>query len=341
MSQKNIQDFKTIAVVGAGCWGTALALAFSQEGSQVILWTLCEKQAEELAQTRRNSLFKGEQLPLPESVIPTTDFSLVQKADLVVLVVPSSAMRSVAERLKEADLPEKTPLLSCTKGIERGTSLRMTQILQEVLPHHPLAVLSGPNHAEEVARGLPGVTVIGSQDADLALAIQKRLSGSWFRAYTSSDVAGMELGGAIKNVFAIAAGICEGLGLGDNAVAGLVTRALAEMTRLGIRMGGKPETFTGLSGVGDLMVTCYSHHSRNNTVGRHIAEGLSVEEILSKLGSVAEGVPNARSIYEMARTLEVRTPLIDTVYSIIYENKTPREALQSLFKRELRPESEE
>lgn len=330
--------FKKVAIIGAGCWGTALALAFSEGGDDVVLWTLDSCQAKELAETRLNPLFKGGQLPLPSNIEVTTDMEKVVLCDLVVLVVPSSAMRSVAENLLRYQLPKTTPLLSCTKGIEKGSSLRMTEILHEVLPHNLLAVLSGPNHAEEVVRGLPGITVIGSHDHELAANIQHRLSCSWFRAYTSSDVAGMELGGAIKNVFAIAAGICEGLGLGDNATAGLVTRALAEMTRLGIRMGGKPETFTGLSGVGDLMVTCYSHHSRNNTVGRHIAEGMTVDEILSHLGSVAEGVPNAYSIYETAKRLEVRTPLIDTVYAIIYEKKKPLAALEELFQRTLRSE---
>lgn len=337
MSDKN---YSSVAIVGAGCWGTALSLVASQSTAPVVLWTPIEEQAELLKTTRRNAPLLGDHLPLPENVHPTTCMDAVIGCDLILVVVPSAAMRSVGERLREAGLPETTPLVSCTKGIELGTSKRMTQILGEILPRNPLAVLSGPNHAEEVSRGLPGVSVIGCSNEEVAARIQKRLSGAWFRLYTSPDVAGMELGGAIKNVFAIAAGICDGLELGDNAKAGLVTRALAEMTRLGIRMGGRSETFTGLSGIGDLMVTCYSPHSRNNTVGRLIAEGLTVKDILLKLGSVAEGVPNSRSIYETARSLEVRTPVIDAVYSVIYEDKKPEVILKELLLRDLRSERE-
>lgn len=337
MSMKN---YSSVAIVGAGCWGTALSLVAAQSQDPVVLWTPLEEQAELLAKTRVNTPLLGNHIPLPSNIHPTTCLDAVIGCDLVLVVVPSSAMRSVAERLKEAGLPESVPLVSCTKGIELGTSKRMTQILGEVLPHNPLAVLSGPNHAEEVSRGLPGISLIGCADQSVASAIQRRLSGAYFRLYTSTDVSGMELGGAIKNVFAIAAGICEGLALGDNAKAGLVTRALAEMTRLGIAMGGRQETFTGLSGIGDLMVTCYSPHSRNNSVGRYIAEGLSIEDILKKVGSVAEGVPNARSIYETSRCLDVRTPLIDAVYTVIYEGKRPADMLKELLLRDLRAEME-
>ncbi len=337
MSDKYLSS---VGVVGAGCWGTALALVAAQSGDPVVLWTLSQEQADMIRETRLNEPLLGRHVPLPENVYPTTCKDALVGCDLILVVVPSAAMRSVGHMLKEAGLPSHTPVVSCTKGIERGTSERMTQILRDILPSNPLGVISGPNHAEEVSRCLPGVSVIGSDKVDVASLIQKRLSGSWFRVYTSIDVAGMELGGAIKNVFAIAAGICEGLGLGDNARAGLVTRALAEMTRLGIRMGGRAETFTGLSGIGDLMVTCYSHHSRNNTVGRLLAEGLTVEDILKKVGSVAEGVPNAQSIYETARALEVRTPLIDAVYSILYEGKKPQDVLRELLLRDLRSENE-
>ena len=335
------EKYSTVAIIGAGCWGTALSLVAAYNGAPVVLWTPIEEQAELLKTTRRNAPLLGdEHVPLPENVYPTTCMDAVIGCDLILVVVPSSAMRSVAERLRDAGLPETTPIVSCTKGIEKGSSKRMTQILSEILPNNPMAVLSGPNHAEEVAKGLPVVSLIGCADSEIAQKIQKRMSGARFRVYTSSDVAGMELGGAIKNVFAIAAGICDELRLADNAKAGLVTRALAEMTRLGMAMGGKPETFTGLSGIGDLMVTCYSTHSRNNTVGRYIAQGLTIEDILVKVGSVAEGVPNALSIYETSCRLEVRTPLIDEVYAIIYEGKKPEESMEGLLLRDLRSERE-
>lgn len=335
------EQYAKVAIIGAGCWGTALSLVAGQGGDPVVLWTPLEEQAELLRTTRRNAPLLGDDhIPLPDNIHPTTCMDAVVGCDMVLVVVPSSAMRSVGERLRDAGLPETTPLVSCTKGIEKGSFKRMTQILGEILPHNPLAVLSGPNHAEEVAMGLPVVSLIGCSDLGIASMIQKRLSGSRFRLYTSPDVAGMELGGAIKNVFAIAAGICDELKLGDNAKAGLVTRALAEMTRLGMAMGGCPETFTGLSGIGDLMVTCYSLHSRNNNVGRYMAQGLTIDDILKKVGSVAEGVPNSLSIYETSRSLGVRTPLIDEVYAIIYEGKKPEESLEGLLLRDLRAERE-
>lgn len=334
----NEHKLSKIAVVGAGCWGTALSLVLSRQGDSVVLWTREADQAEMIQRERINHPLLGEHIPLSSNVLVTTCLEKVLECDAVLMVIPSSAMRSMANVLRQAGLPPHVPLISCTKGIELGTFERMTQILHDAMPENPLAVISGPNHAEEVAMGKPSASVVGCEDAVLARCLQERMSGPLFRLYSSTDVPGMELGGAIKNVFAIAAGICEGLDLGDNARAGLVTRALAEMTRLGIRLGGRPETFTGLSGIGDLMVTCYSHHSRNNTVGRYLAQGLSVDEALSKLGSVAEGVLNSKSIYEMAKSLDVRTPLIDTTYSIIYEGKKPQEALQELFLRDLRSE---
>lgn len=337
MSEKKLSK---IAVVGAGCWGTALSLVLSHQGDPVILWTREEDQAEMLKKERVNRPLLGDHRPLPSNVYPTTCLDSVMECDAVLMVIPSAAMRPMAHVLKDAGLPSHVPLISCTKGIEQKTFERMTQILNDVLPENPLAVISGPNHAEEVAMGKPSASVVGCADEVLGRRLQERISGASFRLYSSTDVPGMELGGAIKNVFAIASGICEGLGLGDNAQAGLVTRALAEMTRLGIRLGGRYETFTGLSGIGDLMVTCYSHHSRNNTVGRYLAQGMTVEQILAQLGSVAEGVPNSRSIYEMAKSLGVRTPLIDTTYSILHEGKTPQVALQELLLRDLRSEND-
>lgn len=330
--------FSSVAVIGAGCWGTALALVLAQSGEPVVLWTVDEEQARGLQERRMNIPLLGKHEPLPDNVEVTTDMRKAVACDLILVVVPSSVMRLVAGLLKEAGLPSSTPIMSCTKGIEQGTSKRMSEILAEVLTENPIAVLSGPNHAEEVSKMRPSMTVIGCSDSWLARNIQRRISGNWFRCYTTEDTVGMELGGAIKNVFAIASGICDELGLGDNTKAALVTRGLAEMTRLGIKLGGKLETFTGLSGIGDLMVTCYSPHSRNYNAGRYLAQGYTIDEIINKLGSVAEGIPNARSIYEMGRSLDVRTPLIDTVYSIIYEGKKTEEVVPDLFTRELRPE---
>jgi glycerol-3-phosphate dehydrogenase (NAD(P)+) len=231
-------------------------------------------------------------------------------------------------------------LLSCAKGIEKHTGDRMSQILREALPSNPVAVLSGPNHAEELALGQPACAVVGCEDGSVADALQELFSLPQFRPYTSTDLAGIELGGAIKNVYAIAAGIAHGLGLGDNAVAALVTRALAEMTRLGVALGGRIETFAGLSGVGDLLVTCFSEHSRNHRVGLALGRGKSLEEAIRDLGMVAEGVPNTLSIYEAAHRAGARTPIIDAVHSILYRNKPAAEALMELLSRDTRTEKD-
>ncbi len=214
----------------------------------------------------------------------------------------------------------------------------MSQILREIFPSNPLAAISGPNHAEEIASGMATCAVIGSDDQELAVQLQELFTFPSFRSYTSDDVAGIEYGGALKNVYAIAAGMAHGLGLGDNSVAALVTRALAEMTRLGVSLGGQTETFAGLSGVGDLLVTCFSEHSRNHRVGVALGQGRTLQEAVAALGMVAEGVPNTLSIYEAARRANVRTPLIDAVYSILYENKPAADALRELLSRDPRPE---
>jgi glycerol-3-phosphate dehydrogenase (NAD(P)+) len=229
-------------------------------------------------------------------------------------------------------------ILSCAKGIEKDTGDRMSQLLREVFSENPIAVLSGPNHAEELATGMATCAVIGSEDHDLAVCLQDLFTLPHFRSYTSDDLAGIEFGGAVKNVYAIAAGMAHGLGLGDNAVAALVTRALAEMTRLGIALGGRIETFSGLSGIGDLIVTCFSEHSRNHRVGIALGGGKTLEEAVAALGMVAEGVPNTLSIHEAARRAGVRTPIIDSVYSVLYEGKPVEQAMKELLTRNPRPE---
>lgn len=327
-----------IAVIGAGSWGTALAMVLANRECEIILWTPVEAQARQLAESRKSPILCKEAGPLAANIHPTCDLNLVRDADLVVVVVPSVAMRSVAGQLRDLNLSPETVIVSCSKGIEQGTHKRMTEILQEYLPHNPIGVLSGPNHAEDICMGLPSASLIGFEEPQYADWGQQVFSSKTFRVYSATDIVGMQLGGTIKNVFAIGAGLCEGLKLGDNAQAALITRGLAEMTRIGVASGGRRETFMGLSGVGDLMVTCYSRHSRNQTVGRRLSEGQSLKSILSSLGMVAEGVPNTLSVYEIARKLNVRTPLIDAVYSVLYESKSPMEALVELMSRDPRPE---
>ena len=255
-------------------------------------------------------------------------------------MIPSGATRAVADQLAECGLPGEAVLLSCSKGIEKDSGKRMSEVLSAAFPENPVAVLSGPNHAEEIAHGLPGAAVIGASDSEVAGRLQDIFTLPFFRTYTSDDVVGIEAGATVKNVFAIAAGIAAGLRLGDNARAALVTRSLAEMIRIGVSLGGRPETFQGLSGVGDLIVTCYSEHSRNNRVGRMLGEGLGVAEIQERLNMVAEGILNTASVYQLARKADLRTPITDEVHAILYEDKPAADALADLLARDPRPESE-
>ncbi len=324
-------------ILGSGSWGTALAMVVAENFKEVVIISRSKKSANEINTDHKNSHYLPK-ITLPKNITSTTDLKETLDADIVLFVVPTSATREMAEKLSSIGLPSTTPLISCAKGIERGTGARMSNIIHESLPKNPIAVLSGPNHAEEVAVNLATCTVVGSLCPDLSEELQHFFTTLNFRTYRSTDVAGIELGGALKNVFAIAAGIAAGIGLGDNAIAALVTRGLSEMTRLGIALGGQPETFVGLSGVGDLMTTCYSPHSRNNRVGKALGEGFTLEEACDQLGMVAEGVPNTRSIYEEARKMDFETPIIKAVYEILYENKPASLALQELLSRDPKAE---
>jgi glycerol-3-phosphate dehydrogenase (NAD(P)+) len=244
----------------------------------------------------------------------------------------------VSSRLSTIALREDAVLLSCTKGVERGSGLRMSEIIAESFPRNPLAVLSGPSHAEEVARRMPTAVVLGCVDAGIAQRLQQAFSTPFFRAYTSEDVAGIEFGGALKNVFALAAGVSDGLGLGDNSKAALVTRALAELVRLGTALGGQRETFQGLSGIGDLMVTCFSRHSRNRAVGEHLGRGELLGAIIASMNMVAEGVPTTYSAFECARRLGIVTPIIDEMRALLDGVHSPQQTLANLLNRDLRQE---
>jgi glycerol-3-phosphate dehydrogenase (NAD(P)+) len=312
-------------------------MILSEHFNEVVLIGRSDKQTEEINTSHTNSHYLPK-AKLPHNIRCSTDLTEAKTAEIILFVIPTSATRETARKLAEIRIPTNIPLVSCAKGIERGTGTRMSNIIFENLPKNPIAVLSGPNHAEEVAENLATCTVVGSIDQSLNSRLQEMLSTSSFRTYTSQDVAGMELGGALKNVFAIAAGIASGMGLGDNAIAALVTRGLAEMTRLGIALGGQPDTFIGLSGVGDLMTTCYSKHSRNTRVGIALGKGLSLKEASDQLGMVAEGVPNTLSIYEAARHTDIDTPIIDAVYEVLYQNKPATQALQELLTRDPKAE---
>lgn len=332
-------SFSSAAILGLGSFGTALAGLLAKRVDRAVVIGRDPQVAESINRDHRNSRYLSDH-PLPGNVTASVALADGVTSPLVLFCVPTSATRETAAQLAELGLPEETVLLSCAKGIERTTGERMSQILSEQFPANPVAVLSGPNHAEEIADGLATCAVIGCEDGKLACRLQDLFTTPRFRSYTSDDLAGIELGGAIKNVYAIAAGIAAGLGLGDNAIAALVTRALAEMTRLGVALGGRSETFAGLSGVGDLIATCFSQHSRNHRVGLSLGRGVSLEEATASLGMVAEGVPNTLSIHEASRRAGVRTPIIDAVHAILYENMPAARALQELLNRDPRPEND-
>jgi glycerol-3-phosphate dehydrogenase (NAD(P)+) len=326
------------AIIGAGSLGTALAKLLESKLEDILLVTIDPACAAGINLNHRNPKYLSD-IPLGPNIRATTDHREALSMPLIIFAVPSAGLRSEAAKLAALGLPQDTALLTCTKGIERDTGERMSQILREMFPRQPIGVLTGPNHAEEIAKHLVTCAVIASENTPLAEALQELFTLPHFRVYTSEDVAGAELGGAVKNVYAIAAGIAHGLGLGDNAVAALVTRALAEMTRLGTAMGGKKETFSGLSGVGDLIVTCFSEHSRNHRVGYALGSGQTLEQAVAALGMVAEGVPNTLSIHDAARCAGVRTPIIDAMHSILYQNKPAKAAIRELLERDPRPEN--
>jgi glycerol-3-phosphate dehydrogenase (NAD(P)+) len=329
--------FTSTAILGSGSFGTAMAKLLAPKLDSILLIGRDPDTAAAINREHKNPHYLSD-IPLGENVHASYQLEDALAHPLVIFAVPTSATRDTARKLAVAGLPAQTILLSCAKGIEKSTGDRMSQILREVFPSNPLAVLSGPNHAEEIATGMATCAVIGSEDHDLSVRLQELFTFPNFRSYTSDDLAGIEFGAAVKNVYAIAAGMAHGLGLGDNAVAALVTRALAEMTRLGTALGGRLETFAGLSGVGDLIVTCFSKHSRNHRVGLALGSGKTLEEAVAALGMVAEGVPNTLSIHEAARRMGVRTPIIDAVFSILYEGKSAPLAMQELLARDPRPE---
>lgn len=330
-------SIESTAIVGSGGWGTALAICWAKRGNAVTLWGHNPERAARLRETRENA----EYLPgirLPDSIHVTSDIGDCSRADLIVFVTPSIALRPVATLLQGAGLDSDTILLSGTKGIEHGTGLRMTEVLHEIFPDNTVAVLSGPNLAAEISRDLPSAAVLGCRNAACAQELQAYLGSERFRIYSSDETIGIELGGALKNVFAIAAGASDGFGLGDNAKAALVTRSLAELLRLGTAMGGNPRTFYGLSGAGDLIATCFSQLSRNRRVGERLGRGETIDQIMGSTKTVAEGIPTAKSAFECARRFNIDTPIIDQIYSVVHEAKPPGQAMQALLARDQKAE---
>ncbi len=324
-----------IGVVGAGSWGTALAKLMGEKGYQVALWV----RRAELMQTIRDTGQNSDYLPeaqLPGNIVPTCDLEeAVRGKELVVLAVPSHAVREAASRLRGC-LEEQTIVVNTSKGLEEGSLKRPTEVITEALQSNAprVAVLSGPNHAEEVCRCMPAATVIASNDKEAAERAQDIFMTEYFRVYTNPDVIGVELGGSLKNIIAIGAGICDGLNFGDNSKAALLTRGLVEITRLGVAMGARSNTFSGLTGVGDLFVTCTSKHSRNRYVGLMLGEGKKLDEITSKMKMVAEGIKTTSAAYRLAQLHGVEMPITAEMYNIIFRGVPPQESVKNLMRRE-------
>lgn len=323
-----------IAIIGAGGWGTALSVLLHGKGHRVRLWAYVPAHVTEMQAKRENVHFlPGVSLP-PEMEISNDMAHVIEGAELVVMAVPSHTMRQSCQKLPRLTLP----VLSVSKGIENETGKRMTEVIAEILPGVPVAALSGPSHAEEVARGTPTAVVASSLHAALARLVQQTFITDRFRIYTGDDLVGVELGGALKNVIAIAAGITDGLGLGDNAKAALVTRGQAEMSRLGVALGARQETFFGLSGIGDLMVTCFSKWSRNRGVGERLGRGETLDQILASMEMVAEGVKTAKSAVMLSQRIGIEMPITREVFAVLHEGKSPRLAMRDLMTREAKPE---
>ena len=321
-----------IQVVGAGSWGLALTRLLARNGHRVRLWCREEDRPDELRSTRRSPFFLRD-MTLPDSVEVSRDVD--PESDLAVLAVPSHAMRAVTAQFP---LSPRTIRVSVAKGIENDTLQCMHEVIRQVSGPGPVLALSGPSHAEEVSLDLPASVVVAGTDAAACEMAQSAFVCKTFRVYTSADIVGVELGGALKNVIAIAAGACDGLGLGDNTKAALITRGLAEMARLGVAMGADPLTFAGLSGMGDLIVTCESRHSRNRLVGEKVASGMRLENVLGSSPMVAEGVRTAKSAYVLAERHGVEMPITRQVYGVLYEGADPREAVTALMLRDAKPE---
>jgi len=332
-----------IGVVGGGSWGTAMANLLALKGYAVDLWVFEAELVEQIATERENRTY----LPgveLSHNIRPSADMAQVAAdKQVLVMVVPSHVMRAVTRQL--APYPSaQTLIVSASKGIENDTQMTMTDVLtQEIeqIPSRQIAVLSGPSFASEVARQVPTAVAVAALDAVVAARLQQVFFTDYFRVYTNDDLVGTQLGGAVKNVIAIAAGIADGLGLGLNTRAALITRGLTELRRLGLKMGASARTFTGLAGIGDLLLTCTGTLSRNHSVGEKIGQGAKLEDIIGQMNMVAEGVKTARSIYNLSRRLNVEMPICQEVYNMLYDGRPPKEALLRLMTREPRQELDE
>lgn len=328
---------KKVSVLGAGSWGTALALVLARNGNEVSLWTIKESQRDEINKNKTNNIY----LPgvrIHENINCTCDIKeSVSNSEAIILAVPSQAIRSVCKQIKPY-VNESQILVNVAKGLERETGLRMSQVVNSEINNAKFAVLSGPSHAEEVALNLPTVITVASSDINIATNIQDLFNNESFRVYTNTDLIGVELGGTLKNIIAFGAGICDGLGYGDNTKAGLITRGLSEIKRLGIALGADPNTFSGLSGIGDLIVTCTSQHSRNRKAGMLIGQGYSLQDTLNEVQMVVEGIVATEIAYKVALENNVEMPITEAIFNVLYKNIPAKESIVELMSRDSKSE---
>jgi len=329
-----------IAVLGAGSWGTTLAILLYTGHQDVVLWTYKEDHAKSMRETRFNTEFLPD-VHLPEDLRISSDLvSTVERVDMIVSAIPTQFIRSVFLQLRDTDLSGKI-IVNVAKGIENESLMTISGIIEDCCPTVETmkqSILSGPSHAEEVSRNIPTVVVAASPSLDTAKLVQQTFLTPYFRVYASTDLRGVELGGSLKNVIAIAAGISDGIGFGDNTKAALLTRGIVEITRLGVAMGAEQNSFAGLSGIGDLIVTCTSKHSRNRYVGEQIGKGRKLGEILNEMVMVAEGVTTTKSVYELSKRYNIEMPISTEVYRMLFEDKDPHQATEELMTRDVKIE---
>lgn len=326
-----------VGIMGAGSWGTALSLLLHENGHQVTVWSIDPAEVKMLSEKREHET-KLPGVKLPENMEFTGDLeAAVLEKDFLVLAVPSPYTRATARKMAPY-VKQGQKIVDVAKGIEESTLKTLSQQIEEEIPQADVAVLSGPSHAEEVGRKLPTTCVVGARTRETATYLQSMFISPVFRVYTSSDMLGMELGGSLKNVIALAAGVADGLGYGDNTKAALITRGIAEIARLGVKMGGKIETFTGLTGIGDLIVTCASVHSRNRKAGYLIGQGLTMQAAMDEVKMVVEGVYSAKAAKKLAEKYDVSMPIVEQVNAVLFEGKNPAKAVDELMQREMRSE---
>ncbi len=328
-----------ISVVGSGAWGSALALLLSENGNNVTLWSHSEQESETIRQMGENPFLKG--VPISKDITLTSDLSCVRLSDAVIMATPSYAVRETAKKLGSF-IQKQAIVISVAKGIEKDTAFRLSQVIEEELHgSNTVAVLSGPSHAEEVGRKIPTACVAACSDIAIAEWVQDLFMNERFRVYASSDIIGVELGAALKNVIALCAGCCDGMGYGDNTKAMLMTRGLTEMARVGEKMGGRKETFAGLAGMGDLIVTCCSQHSRNRRAGLLIGGGMAPQEAMKQVGAVVEGYYAAAAGVDLAKKCGVEIPITEATYNVLYNGASLRETFAALMTRDKKHEIEE